>query len=57
MANVVGFGEHSNNQVQRAVLPRTESGYSQDDSRGFQGIYHWYKEKKKLRISSYKDYY
>ncbi|KUM55404.1 hypothetical protein ACN42_g11877, partial [Penicillium freii] len=28
MANVVDFGEHSNNEIQRAVLPRTESGYS-----------------------------
>jgi uncharacterized short protein YbdD (DUF466 family) len=28
MANVVDFGEHSNNGIQRAVLPCTESGYS-----------------------------
>ncbi|KAJ5491931.1 Zinc finger C2H2 [Penicillium expansum] len=28
MANVVDFGEHSNNEIQRTVLPRTESGYS-----------------------------
>ncbi|KUM56989.1 hypothetical protein ACN42_g10206 [Penicillium freii] len=28
IANVVDFGEHSNNKIQRAVLPRTESGYS-----------------------------
>ncbi|KAJ5957701.1 Zinc finger C2H2 [Penicillium viridicatum] len=28
MANVVVFGEHSNNEIQWAVLPRTESGYS-----------------------------
>jgi hypothetical protein len=28
MANVVDFGEHSNNEIERAVLPRTESGYS-----------------------------
>ncbi|KAJ5202331.1 Zinc finger C2H2 [Penicillium cf. viridicatum] len=28
MANVVDFGEHSNNEIQRAVLPRTESSYS-----------------------------
>src|SRR4051812_29129905 len=27
MANVVDFGGHSNNEIQRAVLPRTESGY------------------------------
>jgi carbonic anhydrase len=27
MANVVDFGEHSNNEIQSAVLPRTESGY------------------------------
>lgn len=28
IANVVDFGEHSNNEIQRAVLPRTESDYS-----------------------------
>ncbi|KAJ5772119.1 Zinc finger C2H2 [Penicillium odoratum] len=28
VGNVVDFGEHSNNEIQRAVLPRTESGYS-----------------------------
>ncbi|KGO60662.1 hypothetical protein PEX1_038750 [Penicillium expansum] len=28
MANVVDFGEHSNNEIQRTVLPRTESSYS-----------------------------
>ncbi|KAJ5153965.1 Zinc finger C2H2 [Penicillium coprophilum] len=28
MANVVDFGEYSNNEIQRAVLPRIESGYS-----------------------------
>ncbi|KAJ6001624.1 zinc finger protein [Penicillium canescens] len=27
MANIVDFGEHSNDEIQRAVLPRTESGY------------------------------
>jgi hypothetical protein len=29
MANVVDFGEHSNNEIQRTVLPRTESGYKE----------------------------
>lgn len=28
MTNVVDFGQYSNNKIQRAVLPRTESGYS-----------------------------
>ncbi|KAJ5199427.1 Zinc finger C2H2, partial [Penicillium cf. griseofulvum] len=29
MANVVDFGEHSNNEIQRTVLPRTESSYKE----------------------------
>ncbi|KAJ5827493.1 Zinc finger C2H2 [Penicillium robsamsonii] len=28
MANIMDFGEHSNNEIQRAMLPRTEPGYS-----------------------------
>lgn len=28
MANMVDFGEYSNNEIQRVVLPRIECGYS-----------------------------
>jgi hypothetical protein len=28
ITNLVDFGEHSNDEIQRAVLPRTETGYS-----------------------------
>jgi hypothetical protein len=28
MPNIVDFGEHSNNEIQRAVLLRIESSYS-----------------------------
>ncbi|KAJ5185808.1 Zinc finger C2H2 [Penicillium cf. griseofulvum] len=28
MANIVDFGEHSNNEILRTVLPRTEFSYS-----------------------------
>lgn len=27
IANIVDFGEYSNNKIQRVVLPRIESGY------------------------------
>ncbi|KAJ5383818.1 Zinc finger C2H2 [Penicillium concentricum] len=46
VANVVDFGEHSNNKIQRVVLPRTESRYSDTKSQA------WEQRSKSLNYTS-----